>query len=35
LIFKKVSNKQETSNKKHDFINGEFEDIEDDDDRKL
>ena len=35
LIFKKVSTKQKTNNKKQDFINGEFEDIEDEDDRKL
>ena len=35
LIFKKVSNKQKPINKKQDFINGEFEDIEDENDRKL
>ena len=35
LILKKVSTKQKTNNKKQDFINGEFEDIEDDDDRKI
>ena len=35
LIFKKVSNKQKANNKNQDFINGEFEDIEDKDDRKL
>ena len=35
LIFRKVSTKQKTNNKKQDFINGEFEDIEDEDDRKL
>ena len=35
LIFKKVSSKQKKSNKKQDFINGEFEDIEDENDRKL
>ena len=35
LIFKKVSNKQKPINKKQDFINGEFEDIEDEDDRKF
>ena len=35
LIFKKVSTKQKTNNTKQDFINGEFEDIEDEDDRKL
>ena len=35
LIFKKVSNKQKPVNKKQDFINGEFEDIEDENDRKF
>ena len=35
LIFKKVSTKQKTNNKKQDFINGEFEDIEDENDRKF
>ena len=35
LIFKKVSTKQRPINKKQDFINGEFEDIEDEDDRKF
>ena len=35
LIFKKVSIKQRPMNKKQDFINGEFEDIEDENDRKL
>ena len=35
LIFKKVSIKKKPINKKQDFINGEFEDIEDDNDRKL
>jgi UPF0716 protein FxsA len=35
LIFKKVSNNQKTYNKKQDFINGEFEDIEDDNDKKF
>ena len=35
LIFKKVSIKQKPKNKKQDFINGEFEDIEDENDRKL
>ena len=35
LIFRKVSTKQKTANKKQDFINGEFEDIEDEHDRKL
>ena len=35
LIFKKVSTKQRSRDKKQDFINGEFEDIEDEDDRKI
>ena len=35
LIFKKVSIKQRPINKKRDFINGEFEDIDDENDRKL
>ena len=35
LIFKKVSTKQSTKNKKQNFIDGEFEDIEDENDRKL
>ena len=35
LIFKKVSNKQKTNKKKQDFINGEFEDIEDENDKKF
>ena len=35
LIFKKVSTKKKGNNKKQDFINGEFEDIEDENDRKL
>ena len=35
LIFKKVSVKQRPSDKKQDFINGEFEDIDDENDRKL
>ena len=36
LIFRNVSNKQKSTNsKKQDFINGEFEDIEDENDRKL
>ena len=33
LIFKKVSNKQNKNNKNQDFINGEFEDIEDENDK--
>ena len=35
LIFKKVSTKQKTNDKEQDFINGEFEEIEEEDDRKL
>ena len=35
LIFKRVSNKQKPNGKKQDFINGEFEDIDDENDRKL
>jgi len=35
LIFKKVSTKQKTNREKQGFINGEFEDIEDNDDRKF
>ena len=35
LILKKISNKQKRSNTKQNFINGEFEDIEDEDDRKI
>ena len=35
LIFKNVSAKEKTNNKNEDFINGEFEDIEEEDDRKL
>ena len=35
LIFKNVSTKQTAKNKKHNFINGEYEDIKDEDDRKF
>ena len=35
LIFKKISIKQKSSNKKQDFINGEFKDIEDENERKF
>ena len=35
LIFKKVSNKQSSNNQKQDFINGEYEDIDDENDRKF
>ena len=34
LIFKKVSTKQRPINKKQNFINGEYEDIEEDDDNR-
>tara|TARA_B100000795_G_scaffold235058_1_gene194534 strand:- start:351 stop:773 length:423 start_codon:yes stop_codon:yes gene_type:complete len=35
LIFKKVSTKQKPSTKNQDFINGEYEDIDDENDRKF
>ena len=35
LIFKKVSAKQKTNKESEHFINGEFEDVEDENDRKL
>ena len=35
LIFKKVSNKQNSNNRKQDFINGEYEDIDDENDKKF
>ncbi len=35
FFLKKVSNKQKKQDKKQDFINGEFEDIEDENDKKL
>ena len=35
LIFKKVSTKQRSNTTKENFINGEYEDIEDENDRKL
>jgi|TARA_B110000261_G_C13052741_1_gene344881 UPF0716 protein FxsA len=35
FFLKKVSNKQKTQDKKQDFINGEFEDIKDENDKKL
>ena len=35
LIFKKVSAKQKPDNKNQDFINGEYEDIDDENDRKF
>ena len=34
LILKKVSIKKESNNKKQDFINGEYEDIEEEDDNR-
>ena len=35
LIFKRVSTKPKAQNTKQDFINGEYEDIDDENDRKL
>jgi len=35
LIFKKVSTKQRSNKAKQDFINGEYEDIDDENDRKF
>jgi UPF0716 protein FxsA len=35
LIFKKVSTKQKKNNGKQDFINGEYEDIDEENDRKF
>ena len=35
LIFKKVSTKKKTNNTKQDFINGEYEDLDDDNDKKI
>ena len=35
LIFKKFANKIQKRNEKNDFIEGEFQDIEDDNDRKI
>jgi len=35
LILKKVSNKNSQNNKNKNYINGEYEDIEDDNDRKF
>tara|TARA_B110000196_G_scaffold299219_1_gene291669 strand:+ start:379 stop:801 length:423 start_codon:yes stop_codon:yes gene_type:complete len=35
LILKKVSNEQTPNNKKQDYINGEYEDIDDENDRKF
>tara|TARA_B110000196_G_scaffold34974_1_gene26342 strand:- start:298 stop:549 length:252 start_codon:yes stop_codon:yes gene_type:complete len=35
LILKKIPNKQNQSNNKQDYINGEYEDIDDENDRKI
>ena len=35
LILKKISNKRTSNNKKQDYINGEYEDIDDENDRKF
>ena len=35
LIFKRVSTKQKAQNTKQDFINGEYEDIDDENDKKI
>ena len=35
LLLKKVSNKQTMKNKKHDYINGEYEDLDNKDDTKI
>ena len=35
LILKKISNKHSQTNKKQDYINGEFEDVNEDDDKKI
>ena len=35
LIFRKVSNKKNSHSKENDYINGEYEDIDDENDRKL
>ena len=35
LILKKISNKQNQNNKKDDYINGEYDDIDDENDRKF
>ena len=35
LILKKISKKQTPNNKKHDYINGEYDDIDDENDRKF
>jgi len=35
LLLKKISTKQKTNNTKQDYINGEYEDIDDENDRKF
>jgi len=35
LLLKRVSTKQRTNNTKQDYINGEYEDIDDENDRKF
>ena len=35
LILKKISNKHSSTNKKQDYINGEFEDVNEDDDKQI
>ena len=35
LILKKIPNKQNQSNNKQDYINGEYEDVDDENDRKI
>ena len=35
LVLKKVSTKQKPNNKNQDFINGEYEDIDDENDKKF
>ena len=35
FLFKKISYKKRTTNKKQNFINGEYEDIDDENDKKL
>jgi UPF0716 protein FxsA len=35
LILKKISNKHSQTNKKQDYINGEFEDVNEDDDKQI
>ena len=35
LILKKISNKHSSANKKQDYINGEFEDVNEDDDKQI